>query len=228
MSSAASAAFRFEPLEPPPPGFDEPPAVRASQASDILTTARAEADAIRETARQEGFEAGFQAGLAQAEQRLQPAATALAEAHAALGDERERQAAVVEEQAVELALRIAEKALSATIAARPEHVVDVVRGALRRLLERDRVIVMVHPEDLEIVRDATAALKQQLGGIGELDVQAERRVARGGAIVRTQTGAVDGRLETQLERARETLLEALKATGDDDVPGAAADDHLFG
>ena len=207
----SSAAFTFEQLDGPPPGFDDPPAVRAAQASDILATARAEADAIREAARQEGFQAGFDAGLAQAGQRLDPVVSALGEAHAALGAERERSAVVVEEHAVELALRVAEKALSATIEARPEAVVDVVRGALRRLLERDRVVVMVHPEDLELVREATGPLQQQLGGIGDLEVQSERRVARGGAIVRTQTAEVDARLETQLERARTTLLEALTA-----------------
>ena len=68
--------------------------------------------------------------------------------------------------------------------------------------------MLVNPEDLELVRAADGELKATLGGIGELDVQAERRVARGGAIVRTATAEVDGRLETQLERAREALLEA--------------------
>jgi flagellar assembly protein FliH len=67
----------------------------------------------------------------------------------------------------------------------------------------------VHPDDLEILREATADLKGSLGGIGELDVQAERRVARGGAIVRTSTGEVDARLDTQLERARTAMLDAL-------------------
>ena len=39
------------------------------------------------------------------------------------------------------------------IAVEPERVVDVVRGALRRLVERERVTVLVHPDDLELVRE---------------------------------------------------------------------------
>jgi flagellar assembly protein FliH len=93
--------------------------------------------------------------------------------------------------------------------------VDVVRGSLRRLIERDRVQVLVHPDDLDRLRGAVASLKAELGGIGELDVQAERRVGRGGAIVRTTAGDVDARLEAQLEAARSAMLEALKAAGDD-------------
>jgi flagellar biosynthesis/type III secretory pathway protein FliH len=221
----SNAAFQFEPLEAPPV-YTEPQHVRVGQASDVLDQAHAEAHAIREAARQEGFQAGFEAGMAQAGERLAPIVSTLSEAHAALGAERAHQAEAVERHAVDLALRIAEKTLGAALEARPEHVVDVVRGGLRRLLERDRVIVLVNPEDMELVRQATSELKATLGGIGELDVQSERRVARGGAIVRTHTGEVDGRLETQLERAREALLEALK--GSDVDAEADSSDQIFG
>ena len=215
----SSAAFQFEPLEADPI-LDAPPGVRAAQAADVIAQARAEAAAIREAAQQEGFQAGFEAGLTQAQAQMAPVTAALAEAHAALGAERERAADAVEAHAIDLALRLAEKTLGAALEARPEHVVDVVRGALRRLLERDRVIVLDNPEDLALVRESTTELKTTLGGIGELDVQAERRVSRGGAIVRTETAEVDGRLETQLDRARAVLLESLTAPvieGEDDL-----------
>jgi flagellar assembly protein FliH len=206
----SSSAFEFEPLAADPDAVAfASPAVRVAQAADVLATARAEADAIRETARQEGFTIGYQAGMAAARQEMAPSADALSAAYAALDAERANAADAAELHAVELALRLAEKTLAAAIEARPEHVVDVVRGGLRRLMERDRVVVLVHPEDLETVRAAIGELKATLGGIGELDVQAERRVARGGAIVRTAAGEVDGRLDTQLERAREVLFAAL-------------------
>lgn len=204
-----SATFEFAPLTPDPDATPAAPGVRLQQAADVLETARREADGIRDAARQEGYTAGFNAGMAAADERVAPAMAALEAAAAALGEERLRAAEAVERSAVELALAIAEKALGAAIEANPEHVVDVVRGGLRRLIERDRVLVLVHPEDLEVVRASAPALQAQLGGIGDLDVQAERRVGRGGAIVHTAAGEVDGRLETQLERARETLLEAL-------------------
>jgi len=210
----SSAAFTFEPLDAPVM-YDEPEHVRVAQAQDVLERARLEADSIREAARAEGFQAGFDAGMAAANERLMPVANAFEAAMAALGEERARQADEVERHAVDLALQIAEKAIGAALEVRPEHVVDVVRGGLRRLVERDRVIVLVNPEDMELVRDAAAGLQAELGGIGALDVQAERRVGRGGAIVRRHAGEVDGRLEPQLERARETLLDALRGSDAD-------------
>ena len=162
-------------------------------------------DAVREQA----FEEGFAAGVAQAQSQLDGPAAALAGAAEQLQAMRADAAASVEADAVDLALRIAEQAVAAAIAADPELVVEAVRGALRRLVERDRVLILVNPEDLELVRDHVARLVGELGGIEHCEVQAERRVRPGGAIVRTSEGEVDATLETKLARAREVLEHEL-------------------
>jgi flagellar assembly protein FliH len=158
-------------------------------------------DAVREQA----FEEGFAAGVAQAQSQLDGPASALAAAADQLQAMRSDAAASVEVDAVDLALRIAEQAIGAAIAADPELVVEAVRGALRRLVERDRVLILVNPDDLELVRDHVSRLVGELGGIEHCEVQAERRVRPGGAIVRTSEGEVDATLETKLARAREVL-----------------------
>jgi flagellar assembly protein FliH len=162
-------------------------------------------DAVREQA----FEEGFAAGVAQAQSQLDGPAGALSAAAEQLGAMRADAADSVEADAVELALRIAEQALGAAIAADPELVVEAVRGALRRLVERDRVLILVNPDDLELVRDHVSRLVGELGGIEHCEVQAERRVRPGGAIVRTSEGEVDATLETKLARAREVLEHEL-------------------
>ena len=162
-------------------------------------------DAVREQA----FEEGFAAGVAQAQSQLDGPASALAAAADQLQALRTDAAASVEADAVDLALRIAEQAVGAAIAVDPELVVEAVRGALRRLVERDRVLILVNPDDLELVRDHVARLVGELGGIEHCEVQAERRVRPGGAIVRTSEGEVDATLETKLARAREVLEHEL-------------------
>ncbi len=91
--------------------------------------------------------------------------------------------------------------LGGAIAVDPELVLEAVRGALRGIVERERVTVLVHPEDLEMVRDAMDDVRASLGGIEHCEVQAERRVSRGGAVVRTPEGDVDARVGDQA-RAR--------------------------
>jgi flagellar assembly protein FliH len=199
-------AFAFPTLEPTA-GFAPISAHDAEPEPEIDLAAEAEA------ARAAGHEAGFQAGLIEAQAQMSSGIAALQAAVAAVAAERERVSAAVETAAVDLALKIAEQALAASVTARPEAVVDVVRGALRRLVERDRVTVLVNPEDLELVRTASEGLVAELGGIVHCDVQAERRVGRGGAIVRTVEGEVDATLATKLSRAREVLEEELRGNG---------------
>ena len=106
-------------------------------------------------------------------------------------------------------MRIAEKVVAGSVDVEPARLLDVVRGALRTIVERERVVVLVHPDDLDLLRDGLAELTGSLGGIEHLEVQEERRVARGGAILRTSFGEVDSRIETKLARAREAVVEGL-------------------
>jgi flagellar assembly protein FliH len=200
-----SAEFSFEALDAPAvntltasvPG---PDAVMAAMAQ-----AEADAAALRAAAREEGLREGREEALA----ALAPAIEALNQAVEAVQGDQLARADRLEAHAVDLALFLAEKVLGGAIAVQPALVVESVRGALRGIVERERVTVLVHPDDLEMVREAMDDVRASLGGIEHCEVQAERRVSRGGAVVRTPEGDVDGRVETKLQRAREVVEAAL-------------------
>jgi flagellar biosynthesis/type III secretory pathway protein FliH len=199
----AAVEFDFETLEAP-----APPVAPVDEAAAVMSAlARAEQDAaaLREQARAEGFAAGRAEALA----ALEPALAALAAAAAGVEAQRSEVAEALERRAVELGLALAGKVLSGVLEVESERVVESVRGALRGIVERERIIVLVNPEDMEIVRAAMDEVRASLGGIEHCEVQAERRVGRGGCIVRTPVGDVDGRVETKLERAREVVASAL-------------------
>jgi flagellar assembly protein FliH len=192
---ASPAGFPLQQLEPsPPPPRDAP--------SRILAEAHAEAQAIRAQAHAEGRAQGHADGLAE----TTAAALALGEALKGVHELREQLAADMERDAVELALALAAKILAGALELEPERVVDVVRGALRRVADRRQIVVLVDPSDLEVVTGAVGELQAQAGGIELCEVQADRRVGRGGAVVRTTEGEIDATVSTQMERARELLL----------------------
>jgi flagellar assembly protein FliH len=181
----------------------------------VVEAARAEADEIREQARAEGFAAGRAEGAAagheEARAHLAPAVQALHAAVEALEAERATIADRVEQGAVELALELAGKVVAGAVEAQPERVLDVVRGALRCFMERERVHILVHPDDLGLVRESMDTVAGELGGIEHVEVQEERRISRGGAIVRTATAQVDASLQTKLDRAREVIAMELQS-----------------
>jgi flagellar biosynthesis/type III secretory pathway protein FliH len=199
---AAAQEFSFEALEAP---LD--PVSSADAVMEAMVRAEADAAAVYASAREEGLRAGREEALA----ALAPAVEALGVAVDAVRADQEARAARLEGHAVDLALFLAEKVLGGALAVQPERVVEAVRGALRGIVERERVTVLVHPEDLDAVREAMDGLRVTLGGIEYCEVQAERRVTRGGAVVRTPDGDVDARVETKLQRAREVVEAALSA-----------------
>ncbi len=208
MSDAATS-YDFEQLE-----ASEPPPRDA--AARLLLQASTEAERIRELARAEGFQEGRAAGHQQGVAEISAGAGALAAAVQAIDALRSEIVEAVEADAIDLALGLAAKILAGAQQARPELVVDVVQGALRRINDRRKITVMVNPADLEVVRAAIGELTAQGSGVELCDLQSDERVGVGSAVVRTSEGEVDASVHTQLERAREVVTLSLQT-----VEGAA-------
>ena len=208
MSDAATS-YDFEQLEASePPPRDAP--------ARLLAQATVEAERIRELARAEGFQEGRDAGHQQGIAEISAGAGALAAAVQGVDALRGEIVEAVEADAIDLALGLAAKILAGAQQARPELVVDVVQGALRRINDRRKITVMVNPADLGVVRTALGELTAQGSGVELCDLQSDERVGVGSAIVRTSEGEVDASVHTQLERAREVVNLSLQT-----VEGAA-------
>lgn len=198
---------------------------QTGEPKDILAAAWAEAEKVRAQAHAEGEAAGRAEGLAQAQAELAPVLASLAEAIQSLEAAREELAETLTRQAADVALALGEQLVAAALELEPQRVIDIARGALRRLADRHRVTILVNPSDLELMGDAVASLQSELGGIEHLDVQADRRVERG-AVVQTEYGEVDASIATQLAGARAVVAAAL-AGDDGDAPVEAEDDAGF-
>lgn len=202
----APAAYAFEQLESSK--------VLSSSPADLIESAWAEAEQIREQARQAGYADGHATGVAQAREEVDSALVALSTALGAFGALREELTTTLEHDAAELAFRLCEQVLAGTLDVQPERVIDVARNALRRVTDRRRVVLLVNPVDLEVISGAVEQLKGELGGIEHCDVQSDRRIDRGGVILRTEAGEIDVSVEAQLERAREIVAETLQGPTD--------------
>lgn len=206
-----SNAYALAQLEPSAPA--DPRAARA-----LVESALNEAEAIRERARADGLAQGHAEGLQQGLAAAQAAAQTLAVAAQELRDAREAAADALEADAVALALALAEKVVIGAIEAQPARVLDVVRGALRHIADRRAITILVNPADMESTSAAIEELRSSVGGVEQCEVQADRRIGRGGAIVRTSEGEIDACVNVQLQQAREFIaselgLAALPALG---------------
>ncbi len=194
---SAVEAFSFEQLSG---GKVEPSAASsaATRAAGIVDAALAEAEGIRAQAWEEGYAAGRLAGLAGASDEIEPVKAAFVAAAQEVRASLVELEAEAERQAVELALALADKIVATALELRPELVRDVAAGALRGVGER-RLVLEVHPDDVVLME-----------GFAEgIEVVGERRVPRGGCVVRTPEGEIDARVAEQLQRAGEVIRSAL-------------------
>jgi flagellar biosynthesis/type III secretory pathway protein FliH len=176
-----------------------------AQAAEVLTRARAEAEALRaeattarETARREGLEAGRAEGMAEAAVTLAAARTEAA-----------RLTEAAAPAAITLATKMAERIVGHAVALAPETMADIAAEALGACRPgAGAVRVRVHPDDLAAVearRDALAARAPAAA----LEIVADETIGRAGCVIETPQGRVDARLETQLA----ALERALTAGG---------------
>jgi flagellar assembly protein FliH len=201
--SETAVSYAFEQLEPSEPPARDAPARMVAQAA-------VEAEQLREQARVEGYAEGHRAGHADGAAEVARAVSAFGEAARGVESLRAEVVEAVERDAIELALELAGKILGGTLQVRKELVLDVARGALRRVSERRKIAVLVNPADLDTMRSAISELTAPGSGVEICDLQSDERVAIAGAIVRTAEGEVDASVATQLERAREVVAASLR------------------
>ena len=197
-------SYAFEQLEPSnPPPRDSP--------AQLIVQAQLEAEQLRQQAHAEGYAAGQRAGYEQGTAEVSRTVSALNEAAQGIESLRTEVAQAIEQDAIDLALELAEKILGGIPQLPGERVREAVQGALRRVSDRRRITLLVNPADLEAVHAAIGELAGAESGVGLCDVQPDERVELGGAIVRTAEGEVDASVLTQLKRAREVVEASLAA-----------------
>jgi flagellar biosynthesis/type III secretory pathway protein FliH len=166
-----------------------------AEAAAIVRDARARAEATLEEARRRGLEEG------RAE-----AAAALVGLLAAGRAEVDAMLAGVEPAALAIAARMAEKIVGRAVELDPTVMAAIAAEAVAACRTRDGLVQLrVHPEDLEAIAPAHAALVDRLGGEAALELVADAAVERHGCVVDTPVGRVDARLSTQLAALRRAL-----------------------
>jgi len=176
------------------------------QGAELVASARAQADGIAQAARQEGFEEGYAQGRAAAEQEARDLLLFAENAVREVVEARSHLIAESEEALVRLAVDVAAKIVKADVELHPDRVLNVLEGALRKAFVRDRLTVVCNPADLQLIEDGQDGLAARVGTLQHLELIGDRRVQRGGVVVRTDAGDVDATIDSQLERLREAML----------------------
>lgn len=178
-----------KPLPPPPPAVS---------------------DADVEAARQ----AGFEAGRAEAERTLgeqlvrqrTEVSTVLLGVVESLKSAIPKVVRETERHLVALAMDIARK-LVTDVPVTAGMIETAVREALAEVEGVSEFHVRLHPEDLEMLKQTESSLLAPAPDGSQVRFHAAPEVSRGGCLVQTRFGVIDGRRETRFDLLKKSLLE---------------------
>jgi flagellar assembly protein FliH len=103
---------------------------------------------------------------------------------------------------LELALDIARQVVAGELAARPERILDVVNLALKQMAESSREArLLLNPEDAALVRPHL----DQVLDKNRLRVVEDPRIVRGGCLIETPQGDLDGTLPARWRQVVQVL-----------------------
>ena len=173
---------------------------------------------------QEGLESGRLAGEAAAREEFTGQLKALeagwSAALAEWNSQRECQLEHARKDLLRFSIAIAEKIVGVIPQCEPARVQAQVEHAIALLIDRSRLVVRVNPADCALVEENLSSMLSILGTDGDVRLQADSTIERGGCIVSNPDGEVDACLDTQLERIVHGLLPELMENDDSQGHGS--------
>jgi len=184
----------FRPLGAPPPEPEPPPA--ESPAPDAGEDARG------------AFQAGYELGREETRSQLESIGESLVKSLEEVAEFRTRLRERYERELLELALGVARKVVQRELAERPEIWLGMIRAAVRRAVDRERVVVRVPARLHAFLREALPELRAALEDVKELELVEDPALPEGGCVIESRFGEIDVGVETQLARAERALVRA--------------------
>jgi flagellar assembly protein FliH len=113
-----------------------------------------------------------------------------------------------EREILDVVLAIAGKVVHHQIIRDESIIRSAVRSALQLTADRSEIAVRLNPEDVGLVEKAKPEFFAEFKDLRGFSVMPDASISRGGCVVESPYGDVDGRIETQMEEIHRILDEA--------------------
>lgn len=176
------------------------PAFSAAAAAEDLVRRRREAE-------QEGYQQGLSRGKAESERTREAQKQRFDELLAAIEAERNRYLNRLEDGVPEVVMEAMARLLGRALAS-PAGTIASIREIIQtHCASQSSLVVRIAPSDFAFLGEAgVAAIGAGLRS--SIQVESDERVQLGGCLIETPAGNLDARLEVQLERLKQAILDA--------------------
>ena len=166
---------------------------------------RERTDRIEKEAYENAFKQGEQAGIESGERMFRSAVQSLVEAARQLKQMEKDFYGRVEREILELVLATTRKVVQKEVDSQRDMILGVLKEAIGKAIDRERIRVRINPSDYDLVHAHKADIVEAVDGIKHLVIEKDEAVSRGGAIVESDCGTIDARIERRFEEVERAL-----------------------
>jgi len=174
---------------------------------DALQEMKDQATKIQEEAREQGYREGHDEGYQAGAQAVREQFTSSMDALQALVDElsgvRGKAYPLVEREMVEMIVTLARKIIRTELKGKADGIREIVRMAIESVLDRESLIIKIHPDDHKELEDYGQELIQLFHDIKNVKFEAHASVPLGNCVVESNFGTVEAglnHLDEHIER----------------------------
>lgn len=207
-------------LEPEPEPQIDYVAQAKEQAEQIISEANAEAvmirdkaskdaDTLREMARQEGYQNGYESAKQQADEELQAGREELARREQQLQAQYEDAMAELEPKLLDTILTVFDEVFRMQFSGKREMLLHLVKNAMRGIRETRQYKVRVSEAEVSFLREHREELQEKVGEDVQIEIVMDPDLSESQCIIDADSGVYDCSLDVELDN----LIRDLRSLG---------------
>ena len=192
---------------------------------DAMDKAKKQVGELKENSRKQGYdtgyELGFNKGKEDAKEEFSPVLETTQQLVQELSIFRKEMYDKVEREMIEMVINLTKKVIHFEFSIREDAVQGMIRLAVQSVLDRESMVIKIHPTDKEYAENFRPELHDMFSEIKNITFVEHSRIARGGCIVETNFGVIDARIE-KLEEQIDQILNLAPAQPENLVSSSEA------
>lgn len=183
------------------------------QLNEDVLSAQKNAEELFKQAEESGYNDGFQKGLQEGQKQYE---AFISEARNIIDASKHDYYLRLEEAEpviVQLAVKVAEKIISHSLATNNDQWLSIVKGVLNEVREQEQVKLYVHPNWFELTLSHKDELQLLLPNCENVYIYPDAHLEENGCFIETPFGRIDATVDSQLSEVKYALLEKLKELG---------------
>lgn len=168
-------------------------------AEEIMKQAREEAQALRDEAKHEGYQNGYNEGIAHANEEMAQQRDEIEKLRDLAEEDYKKRVWESEIDIIKLAIEIAGVITRTTLTTQPETWIGMAREAISKVAGAHEILIRVSPQDEPVLIENMAAIREVLTESAPIRWEADPALKPGDLWVETNIGQVDARVSQQLQ-----------------------------